>query len=206
MVEWAVYSCSNSVRAVLGRPGAGRHLVGLELAHQRPLVGGEVRRQDSVVPVGEQGGVVVGDGAVHDQHDRLGDVLGGDATDQAVAEQGAHVGVVEAVVVGPAAAEGEAVVVDDLDAMGSGVGLDLGPDAGVQRVHDQDLVALGDVGLGIRELGGVAAVGVDDRDVRGGQAGVLQGRWSGTERRTRRSGWTRRCQAGWRRCHLCLWR
>src|SRR6266496_6424180 len=36
-----------------------------------------------------------------------------------------------------------------------GVGLDLRPDAGVQRVHDQDGGALGDGGLRVGELGGV---------------------------------------------------
>ncbi len=166
MLEWAVYSCSNSVRAVLGVQVPAGTSLGWSLPTSVHLCEAKYGGQDGVVTVGEQCGVVVGDGAVHDQHDGLGHVLAGDAVHEALAEQRAHEVVVEAVVVGTLAAERQAVIVDDLDAVRSSVGLDLGAHAGVQRVHDQDLVALGDVGLGIRELGGVAAVGVDDGDLR----------------------------------------
>ena len=43
---------------------------------------------------------------------------------------------------------------------GLGVALDLGAHAGVERVDQQDGGAVGDVGLGVGQLGGVAAEGV----------------------------------------------
>ena len=70
-----------------------------------------------------------------------------------MADQRADLDVVEADVVGAAAAEGEAVVVDDRHAVGLGVGLDLRADTGVERVDDEDAGAGGDVGLGVGELG-----------------------------------------------------
>jgi len=99
------------------------------------------------VPLREQGGVVVGRVALHHQHVRLADVPVLDAGGEALADLLADHDVVEADVVLAAAAEGQPVVVDDGHAVRLGVGLDLRPDPGVQRVHDQHGGALGDGGL-----------------------------------------------------------
>jgi hypothetical protein len=124
-----------------------------------------MRREHRVVTLGEQGGVVVGWCALHHQDVRLGDALGRGAGDEAVADQRADLDVVEAVVVRAAAAEGQPVVVDDLDSVRRGVGLDLRSDTGVQRVHDQDAGALGDGRLGIGKLGGITALRILHREL-----------------------------------------
>ena len=83
--------------------------------------------------------------------------------------------VVEAHVVLPAAAEGEPVVVDDGHPVGLGVGLDGGPHAGVEGIDHQDAGPGRDGGLGVGELGGVAALGVLDAELGGAEPGRGEG-------------------------------
>ena len=136
--------------------------------------GAEPGHQHAVVAAGEQGGVVVGRRAPHDQHVRLADVPGPDAADQAAGHQRAHGHVVEADVVGAGAAQRHPVVVDHLDARGGGRGFDGGTDARVDRVQQQHRRALGHVRLGLGLLGGVTALGVGDDELAAVQPGQLQ--------------------------------
>src|SRR5205085_10378621 len=93
--------------------------------HVRPVV--EHGLQDAVVALGEQGGVVVGGVAVHHQDVRLGHLPRRDAVDLALADQVPDLDIVEADVGAPGgAALHQAVVVDDLHALGGRVGLDGG--------------------------------------------------------------------------------
>ena len=165
----AVNCCWNSVLAVGGVPGARRgadELVG-------PV--GEQRVEHGDVALGEQGRVVVRGRALHDQDVRLADAPGGGAGLEALADQRADLDVVEAHVVLAAAAEGQAVVVDDGDAVGLGVGLDPAPDPGVERVHDEHAGALGNGFLGVGELGGIAALRILHGELRGRKTGQRQG-------------------------------
>ena len=70
-------------------PGAGGDFTGLELANERVLARLEVRGEHGVIAVGEQRGVVVGIGTVHDEHDGLGHLPGVNAADEAIADEGA---------------------------------------------------------------------------------------------------------------------
>ena len=83
----------------------------------------------------------------HHQDVRLRDLPRVDAVDQALADQLADLHVVEADVVVAAAAQREAVVVDDVDAVRLRVVLDTGADTLVERVDDEHLGTVGDGGL-----------------------------------------------------------
>src|ERR1035437_1533609 len=114
-------------------PGTGR------LADLHIGAGSELRVNDAVVSVREEGRVVVRRVAVHDQDVRLGDVPGRDTGHLTRADQGADLGVVAADVVPVGRSTlGQTVVVDDLHTGGFGLRLDRGTAAGVERVHQQD--------------------------------------------------------------------
>ncbi len=101
-------------------------------------------------------------------------VPGRAAAGQTLDQQSAGGLLVVAHVVVAAAAEGEVVEVDGLDPLGLRLDFDLGADARVDRVHQQDPGTLRDVGLGVVQLRGVAAAGVLHHELRALQAGRFE--------------------------------
>ena len=166
--EWAVKACSNSLCAVVGvHVPAG---VATSVHFFDSNSGFEHVRRALV----EQGRVVVGRIAAHEDHLRLCHAPGGDAADQALGHDLADRDVVERHVVRTAAAERQPVVVDHLDAVGLRVALDLGAGARVLGVRQDDRRAVGDVALGVGVERRVRPAGVLDDDVRARDACCLQ--------------------------------
>ena len=119
-----------------------------------------------VVALGEGDGVRVGVLAAVELEDLcVGDFPVRDALDEALADELAHLDVVEADVVRVRSGECGSVVADDLDAMRLGVGLDLRAH-GADRVHDQDGRTAGDQRLSLGELRRLLASGVVNRVLR----------------------------------------
>src|SRR4051794_13302672 len=122
------------------------------------------RVEDRVVALREQRGVVVGRRAVELGDLRLGHARLREAVDEALALELADGHVVERHVVVGLALERQAVVVDDLDALGLRVGLDRGARAGVEVDEQDHLRTVGDRLLGLLLLRRLVALGVLDRD------------------------------------------
>src|SRR5664280_3754515 len=76
------------------------------------------------------------------------------------ANQGTNGHVVEADVVSTRSTQRQTVVVNDLDTVRFGEAFNDGTSGGVNRVNDQDLGTLGDVGLGHVELRCLAALSI----------------------------------------------
>src|SRR5450755_1269438 len=123
------------------------------------------RVEHAVVALRKQRCVVVGRRALELDHDRLGNLRGGHAVDEALALKLANLDVVERHVVGRAATEGEAVVVDRLDAGCGGRGLNLGTRRAVEVDDDEDLHALLDHALTDRDELGFVTERVLDVDL-----------------------------------------
>ena len=162
------------VDAVMGGVGAlelgqrdRRHPRPRGAGDERVLSGLEVGREDAVVALRKQRGVVVGHGACHHDDVRLGHVPRIDALHETRADQLTDVHVVEADVVSRARrrAEGEPVIVDDRDAVRLGIALHRHAGARILRVDQQNRRTVGDRALGVGHERRVAAQRVLDGHV-----------------------------------------
>ena len=120
-----------------------------------------------VVALGEGDGIRIGILAAVQREDlRARNAPGRNAFLEALANQLAHLDVVEADIVRFGSLEGSAVIANRLDAMRLRILLDLRADRTVKRIEDQHLRALGDIRLGKRQFLGIIALRVVDLELR----------------------------------------